>query len=784
MKTLNVKKTKTCLLIILLSLVSIISIFPLSLITYAQTTSYVSGHVVTEDGEFLSGVIVDFTVAGHVVASTTSNSNGYFSMSSVQLGTYVMCFKKAGYTDSVKTVTVQTSITDLGNVILLSRLRLSSSILSIIVNPGDTVVIPVTLQNSGDESELVDFSVSKPAGWTTKLSYQNYEVAKLILASGDGVSLQLDVTIPVTASLDKDYTVSVNAFGSINSSLTVNLLTRTEPTVLVSGRLVDDFGNGIPQVVVAACSSDEKILTSVETSADGSFTLEAPASSTSLVSFSKAGYAELNTSVSLESAGGQLELGEILLSPSIALSTSLYTVVANPGENLYLSFTATNNGEFAESLDFSVTSTNDWSAKVVDSGNQKVLNTVLSPGDRLNLRVMCTVPLDSLGTHNVTVTVDGVAVYTLGFTVVVEPSSESILSCSIPTKLSLPGDLATFSVSMMLPYAFQTPVSLSVDSLPANWTGFIKNADEEYITDIVVDPGTVLLFSVGVSSSPLAETGNDYVVYVTAKVEGLTVGTLPLTVSLIEPASIEEIKMTTKFPEVTIEAGTIVNYQVDLGNFGDTNRLLLLSVDAPADWKAIIKSGDSEISQLNIDPQTAEALVVEVTPPSTVNLGTYNITVQVKSESGVVLSEVELKATIIGSFDMQLILSTLLTTTTSGETATFTATVRNTGFSTLSVIGLEFEAENGWDVEISPAQVDILRPQETCQFTVTIDTPKDTIAGDYLVGFNAFSDQAESDTMQVRVTVNTSTEWGIYGFGLAAIIIIVLVLVFRKFKRR
>ncbi|MCW4034979.1 MAG: NEW3 domain-containing protein [Candidatus Bathyarchaeota archaeon] len=752
--------------------------------TFAQTTSYVSGNVIDEYGEFVQGVTVEFLAGEQVIASTYTNPNGYFGMSSVGFGTYVLHFTKMGYADLAKTVVVQSALTGLGNITLLSSLRLSASILSIIVKPGDTIVIPVTVENCGSESELVDFSVSKPAGWNTKLSYQSYDIATLNIGSGDSVSLQLDVTVPVTAPLDNDYSISVNALGSINSSLTITMLTRTESTVLVSGRAVDNSGAGIPQVLVASCASNGKILSSVETSADGAFTFEAPVSSTALITFSKAGYAKLNTTVSLVSAGGQLELGDVLLSPSIALSTSLYTVVANPGENLYLSFTATNNGEFAESLDFSVSSTNGWSAKVVDSGNQKVLNTVLAPGSSMNLRVMCTVPLDSVGTNTVTVTVDGVAVYTLSFTVVVEPSTESILSCMLPTKLSLPGDVAMFSVSLTLPYAFQTPVSLSVDSLPANWTGYIKNADEEYITDLVVDPGSVLLFSVGVLSSPLAETGKDYVVYVTVKVEGLTVGTLPLTVSLVEPASVEEIKMTTKFPEVTIEAGKIVTYQVDLGNFGDANRLLLLSANAPADWKAVIKSGDSEISQLNIDPQTAEALVVEVTPPSTVNLGTYNITVQVKSESGVVLADVELKVTIIGSFDMQLILSTLLTTTTSGETATFTATVRNTGFSTLSVIGLEFEAEDGWDVEISPAQVDILRPQETCQFTVTIDTPKDTIAGDYLVGFTAFSDQAESDAMQVRVTVNTSTEWGIYGFGLAVIIIVALVLVFRKFKRR
>ena len=74
--------------------------------------------------------------------------------------------------------------------------------------------------------------------------------------------------------------------------------------------------------------------------------------------------------------------------------------------------------------------------------------------------------------------------------------------------------------------------------------------------------------------------------------------------------------------------------------------------------------------------------------------------------------------------------------------------------------------------------------EEDPAFNVVIDTPSDTVSGDYLVTLTGISDQVDSNPMQVRVTVNTPTEWGIYGFGIAIIIIIVLVLVFRKFRRR
>ena len=78
----------------------------------------------------------------------------------------------------------------------------------------------------------------------------------------------------------------------------------------------------------------------------------------------------------------------------------------------------------------------------------------------------------------------------------------------------------------------------------------------------------------------------------------------------------------------------------------------------------------------------------------------------------------------------------------------------------------------------------MLKPGESCTFDVVVDTPEGTVSGDYMVTMLASSDQSESTQSQVRVTVSASTEWGIYGLAVAVILIAVLVLVFRKFKRR
>ena len=125
-----------------------------------------------------------------------------------------------------------------------------------------------------------------------------------------------------------------------------------------------------------------------------------------------------------------------------------------------------------------------------------------------------------------------------------------------------------------------------------------------------------------------------------------------------------------------------------------------------------------------------------------------------------------------------------MTSTTTGDSASFTAKVTNTGFTSVTGIGLNVAAPEDWELSINPIQVDMLKPQESFSFNVVAKTPENTVAGDYMITLTGSSDQVNSDQVQVRVTVATSTSWGLYGVGLAAVFIVALVLVFVKFKRR
>jgi uncharacterized membrane protein len=548
---------------------------------------------------------------------------------------------------------------------------------------------------------------------------------------------------------------------------------------------VDEYDNGIQEVTVDSYSSGEKLIQNVETSSAGYFTLELPIETAISLHFSKDGYVEVTKTVSLESAAEKLELGNIALVKALTLHSSILNTVATRGEKLLLPFVVSNIGKDLEIVEFSVSKPNEWSTRILDPNGREVKNAALSSSTTLNLQLEVTIPLATSGANNLTITAVGKTISTLDFMIDVEPVNESVIFCQFPGKWALPGDTVAFHLELRNPFGFEMRFKISVDSVPSGWTAFIKTASGEYVTEIILGADESVDLIVEVESPISATSGENYEVLVGAESDDQNVtGSLPLIIALNEPEAVEEIKITTKFPEVTVEAGVVVQYQITVANLGDTNKLLFLSIAPPSDWKAVFKSGTLEVSRLDIDAGSSELLTIEVTPPSTVSLDTYDIPVQIKSESGVVLAETDLKATIVGTYGLSLRLSTLLTSTTSGGSTSFTAAVTNTGFSYVTAVSLDIDAEDDWDVTISPAQVDLLRPQESVTFNVMVDTPEGTVAGDYMVTLAGVSDQVNSDQTQVRVTVTTSTSWGLYGLGLAVVLIVVLVLVFKKFKRR
>ncbi len=72
---------------------------------------------------------------------------------------------------------------------------------------------------------------------------------------------------------------------------------------------------------------------------------------------------------------------------------------------------------------------------------------------------------------------------------------------------------------------------------------------------------------------------------------------------------------------------------------------------------------------------------------------------------------------------------------------------------------------NEWKVTFNPETIPEIKPGDKLEVAVNMTPSDKAIAGDYMVNVRANGEGA-SDTAAFRVTVTTSTVWGIAGLGI------------------
>jgi uncharacterized membrane protein len=90
---------------------------------------------------------------------------------------------------------------------------------------------------------------------------------------------------------------------------------------------------------------------------------------------------------------------------------------------------------------------------------------------------------------------------------------------------------------------------------------------------------------------------------------------------------------------------------------------------------------------------------------------------------------------------------------------------------------------SGWKVEFDKKTIERVAPGEMTEVTAQITPTDKSLAGDYMTTIRADS-RGENASTQFRVTVATSTTWGIVAFGFIALALAVMFGAVLRFGRR
>jgi uncharacterized membrane protein len=550
------------------------------------------------------------------------------------------------------------------------------------------------------------------------------------------------------------------------------------------GTVVDEDGEPIYRVKVTATTQTGGVEETKYTNEDGYFRMSLGGSYTLV--FEKDGYVTEERSVQVTTAptdnpeNDAVKMGDIVLEPTLKLSSTAVKRLTSPGNTLQLTFTISNGGDEVEEVGFSVSHPEGWTTRVLDSMGE-IESIALSPGSE-SFTLEIRVPSTATQTGIVSLIATGSSEATLNFTINPMASTDEIeLKSTYPSvseelgqKIELPLSVSNVGEVTKL-ITFQTEA-------PTGWDISYKTGSGLVVNSLSLSPDETESLTIEMES-PVDAVVGDYGVTVQAVDSNDRVcDALSFMVNLRQPKS--ELEVISTFRDVTVGAGESITFPIVVWNKGEKDAVCLLTVSsAPENWGVEFVTDDVAVSNLQIGAGESITFDIEVEPPKSIATGDYELEVAIASDEGS-QTLLPFSITVAGSYELTLELSTLYTSVTIGDSVTYTARVTNNGQTTLTTLYLEAELPEDWEATITPVQLNSLSPRASTTFTVVTETPSDAVAGDYLLTVKAVSDQLESEEIDLRLTAKASTSWGVIGLGVAVAAIAGAAYMFRRFKRR
>jgi len=265
----------------------------------------------------------------------------------------------------------------------------------------------------------------------------------------------------------------------------------------------------------------------------------------------------------------------------------------------------------------------------------------------------------------------------------------------------------------------------------------------------------------------------------------------PTTTATPTPTAPPELRLKCDVPSYSADAGSSFYYNVDLSYTGNDRITTNLSLTNPQGWTSYMTYSSKEITSLPMGPLSygspdSKTLSITLSPASgyTPEPGEYKL--NLKATSGDMSATIDLIATVKAKYTYSMTTESgnLATTAVAGQDNHFTILIKNTGSAALDNISFNASKPSDWNVTFNPDKVASLSAGQSQQIDVVISPPEGkTVAGDYMLTLRSNNAKVAS-SMDVRVTVNTSSIWGVVSIVIIVVVIAGLAVLFLKLGRR
>ena len=356
------------------------------------------------------------------------------------------------------------------------------------------------------------------------------------------------------------------------------------------------------------------------------------------------------------------------------------------------------------------------------------------------------------------------------------------LTTDYPSQTVRAGEVTTIRLKLTNAGLPPEPVALALKDVPAGWKIDILGGGQSVAAAMPgVNQDVSLQLRVDVPKD--AKPGSNKIL-ISAKGPIAQSVELPLTLTVGSemPA---KLSIKSRLPSLRGTPRSAFEYTVTIGNDSGKDLTVALSAQGPANFQTTFTEGygSNEISSIPIEAGQTKDIKVKVTPPRDVKAGDYPVLVRVASEG----ATAELRVTLQISGQGRLALSTkdgrLSGEAEVGKSSTYTLVLSNDGTAPIEEVEMAGTVPTNWKVEFNPKTIPSLAPNEKKEVQVVVTPAEKAIAGDYVASFRA-NGRGESASADFRITVTTSTLWGIVGVGIIAVALLVLLGAVARFGRR
>ncbi|MGH6949183.1 MAG: NEW3 domain-containing protein [Kiloniellales bacterium] len=324
-------------------------------------------------------------------------------------------------------------------------------------------------------------------------------------------------------------------------------------------------------------------------------------------------------------------------------------------------------------------------------------------------------------------------------------------------------------------------VQLTLTEAADGWAPVLLG-DGRPVKSVFVGPDSDAQVTLRLTPSKDTETGTyDFLLAAKSSADSFE---LPIHIAVGEviPA---DLVLETELPALRGTPTSKFDYQMTLRNPSGTDVTAVLEAEAPPGFQVSFKEryGSQELTSLPVKAGDSRDLSVNVDPPPRIEAGDYQVAVHAiapKSNASQVLKmeltgRPELKLTGLGE--------RLSGDARAGEETSIDLVLSNQGSAPARAIELGSFEPSGWKIAFVPNAVDLLAPGAEQKIEALITPSSEAIAGDYQVTLRANGDGASQST-DYRVTVRTSTLWGVAGILVIAAALGVLTLAIVRYGRR